>query len=71
MRLPAYKQALIQAEELGHGIRELKGFFSDTYSPAREACRYILEKARKDDQLTHSEFVELYLAYSKNELKKI
>jgi hypothetical protein len=63
MRLSAYKKSVEEVLTLPGHVSELKSYFNDHYSPYKKACDYILNKARFDDKLFISEFVELYSFY--------
>ena len=59
MRVTAYKKLIIQARKLIEVVADehLPHF---EYNPRKEAINAILEKARYDKDLLHSEFMDIY-----------
>lgn len=60
MRRTAYLMAAKEAKSLPTEIPGLKKYFKDDYSPKDAALQHIINKARKDDNILHGEFVGIY-----------
>ena len=59
--LHAYKRAVTQTMALPAKIKEFALPLNANYNPRRVTLDFILREARKDMNLTHSEFVEVVL----------